>query len=106
MLRTCSLPLYNAEYVLSFYRIHRVMRLADIPQQSNITFASVHDSYWTHAATVEGMSELIRNTFIHLHSSDLIGELRAEVSYLSPPRSHCRRLTTSLSTDTASTASP
>lgn len=47
-------------------------------RRRNITFASVHDSYWTHAATVEGMSELIRDTFIHLHSADLIGELRAE----------------------------
>lgn len=25
------------------------------------------------------MSQLIRDTFIHLHSADLIGELRAEV---------------------------
>lgn len=44
--------------------------------QAGITFASVHDSYWTHASTVESMSETIRNTFIHLHEQDLIGELR------------------------------
>lgn len=47
-------------------------------KKNNITFASVHDSYWTHAATVEPMSELIRDTFIHLHSNDLIGNLREE----------------------------
>ncbi|TXT11160.1 hypothetical protein VHUM_01911 [Vanrija humicola] len=46
--------------------------------QSNIQFASVHDSYWTHAATVEPMSEVIRDTFIHLHTQNLIGELHDE----------------------------
>jgi hypothetical protein len=30
------------------------------------------------------MSEQIRDTFIHLHSADLIGELRAEVSRIEP----------------------
>lgn len=38
----------------------------------------MHDSYWTHAATVESMSETIRNTFITLHEQDLIGELREQ----------------------------
>lgn len=49
-----------------------------MPQQSNLMFASVHDSYWTHAATVEPMSEVIRDTFIMLHSQNLVGELREE----------------------------
>ncbi|QRW12717.1 DNA-dependent RNA polymerase [Ceratobasidium sp. AG-Ba] len=43
-----------------------------------ITFASVHDSYWTHAATVDDMSAIIRDTFIALHSSDILLKLRAE----------------------------
>ncbi|KAK4689779.1 hypothetical protein P7C73_g327, partial [Tremellales sp. Uapishka_1] len=47
-------------------------------RENKITFASVHDSYWTHASTVEPMSELIRDTFIHLHSQNLVGELRDE----------------------------
>jgi len=47
-------------------------------KNNNIAFASVHDSYWTHACTIEPMSELIRSTFIELHSADLIGELRSE----------------------------
>ncbi|ORY26907.1 hypothetical protein BCR39DRAFT_540046 [Naematelia encephala] len=47
-------------------------------RKNNITFASVHDSYWTHASTVEDMSKLIRETFIQLHSNDLIGALRQE----------------------------
>ncbi|KAG9125065.1 DNA-directed RNA polymerase [Ceratobasidium sp. 392] len=45
---------------------------------SAITFASVHDSYWTHASTVNEMSAIIRDTFIALHSSDILVKLRAE----------------------------
>jgi len=43
-----------------------------------LTFASVHDSYWTHACDIDKMSEIIRETFIALHSSDILGKLDAE----------------------------
>ncbi|CAE6504203.1 unnamed protein product [Rhizoctonia solani] len=45
---------------------------------SSITFASVHDSYWTHASTVDDMSGIIRDTFIALHSSNILQKLRDE----------------------------
>nr|GAT52737.1 mitochondrial RNA polymerase [Mycena chlorophos] len=43
-----------------------------------LTFASVHDSYWTHACSVDEMSSIIRATFIALHSSDVLEKLREE----------------------------
>lgn len=43
-----------------------------------MTFASVHDSYWTHASSIDEMSSIIRDTFIALHSSDVLTKLRAE----------------------------
>ncbi|KAF7290519.1 DNA-directed RNA polymerase [Mycena indigotica] len=43
-----------------------------------LTFASVHDSYWTHACSVDEMSSVIRATFIALHSSDVLQKLREE----------------------------
>ncbi|KAJ7074487.1 DNA/RNA polymerase [Mycena amicta] len=43
-----------------------------------LTFASVHDSYWTHASSVDEMSGIIRSTFIALHSSDVLEKLREE----------------------------
>ncbi|KAK7055086.1 DNA-directed RNA polymerase [Favolaschia claudopus] len=43
-----------------------------------LTFASVHDSYWTHACSIDHMSEIIRDTFIALHSSDVLQKLHAE----------------------------
>ena len=44
-----------------------------------LTFASVHDSYWTHACSIDKMSEIIRDTFIALHSSDVLKKLHEEV---------------------------
>ncbi|KAJ6526642.1 hypothetical protein DFH09DRAFT_1187655, partial [Mycena vulgaris] len=43
-----------------------------------LTFASVHDSYWTHACSIDKMSEIIRDTFIALHSSDVLKKLHGE----------------------------
>jgi DNA-directed RNA polymerase len=34
-----------------------------------ITFASVHDSFWTHASTTASMSRIIREKFIDLHEN-------------------------------------
>lgn len=50
------------------------------PKTRDITFASVHDSYWTHASSIDQMSGVIRDTFIALHSSDILRKLEAEVS--------------------------
>ena len=40
----------------------------------------VHDSFWTHAGTVNEMSALLRKTFIDLHSRPLLKQLEAELS--------------------------
>ena len=45
----------------------------------NLTFASVHDSYWTHASTIDNMSVIIRDTFIALHGSNVLQRLYDEV---------------------------
>ena len=45
---------------------------------SNITFASVHDSYWTHPGDVDNMNKILREAFIQLHSQDLIANLSQE----------------------------
>ncbi|KAI0334261.1 DNA/RNA polymerase [Cubamyces sp. BRFM 1775] len=43
-----------------------------------ITFASVHDSYWTHPSSIDQMNAIIRETFIALHSSDVLRALEQE----------------------------
>ena len=45
---------------------------------AGLTFASVHDSYWTHAADIDTMSDMIRETFVRLHSQDILSRLREE----------------------------
>ena len=45
----------------------------------DITFASVHDSYWTHPCDIDRMSSIIRETFSALHSSDILARLETEV---------------------------
>lgn len=43
-----------------------------------VTFASVHDCFWTHAATVDEMSRVIREQFVELYSEDVLSKLREE----------------------------
>jgi DNA-directed RNA polymerase len=46
--------------------------------EAGLTFASVHDSYWTHACDVEIMNEVLRNQFIALHSNNIMKNLQTE----------------------------
>ncbi|KAF9178895.1 DNA-directed RNA polymerase [Haplosporangium sp. Z 767] len=46
--------------------------------EAGLTFASVHDSYWTHACDVEVMNEVLRKQFIALHSNNIMKNLQNE----------------------------
>lgn len=41
-----------------------------------LNFAAVHDSFWTNAATVDVMNEVLREEFVKLHSRELLREVR------------------------------
>ncbi|KAI9757168.1 MAG: hypothetical protein M4579_003558 [Chaenotheca gracillima] len=43
-----------------------------------LTFAAVHDSFWTHAADIDSMNTVLRDAFIRIHAEDVIGRLEAE----------------------------
>ncbi|KAJ3303464.1 DNA-directed RNA polymerase, partial [Blyttiomyces sp. JEL0837] len=47
--------------------------------RAGLDFASVHDSYWTHASDVETMSAILREAFVKLHSMDVMKKLREEM---------------------------
>jgi DNA-directed RNA polymerase, mitochondrial len=47
--------------------------------ESGLTFASVHDSFWTHASDVDTMSRLLREQFVALHERPILEDLRAEM---------------------------
>ncbi|KAJ1333453.1 DNA-directed RNA polymerase [Microdochium nivale] len=43
-----------------------------------LSFAAVHDSFWTHAADIDKMNLVIRDSFIRIHKEDVIGRLASE----------------------------
>jgi DNA-directed RNA polymerase, mitochondrial len=46
--------------------------------QAGLTFAAVHDSFWTHACDVDVMNIVLREAFVRMHQVDLIEKLRDE----------------------------
>lgn len=46
--------------------------------EDGLDFASVHDSYWTHACDVQVMNKNLRDQFVKLHEVDLIERLKEE----------------------------
>ena len=47
-------------------------------EKVGITFAAVHDSFWTHAGDVDTMNQITREAFIKMHSENIIERLRTE----------------------------
>lgn len=41
-------------------------------RKRGITFAAVHDCYWTHACDVDEMNKICRDQFIKLHKQSII----------------------------------
>ncbi|PRT55212.1 DNA-directed RNA polymerase, mitochondrial [Wickerhamiella sorbophila] len=68
---------FPPNYIHSLDATHMLMS-AVACAKSSIDFAAVHDSYWTHASSVDAMNTNLRECFVELHSVDLIGELRTE----------------------------
>uniref|UniRef100_A0A670XVM4 DNA-directed RNA polymerase n=1 Tax=Pseudonaja textilis TaxID=8673 RepID=A0A670XVM4_PSETE len=44
-------------------------------QKAGLTFVSVHDCFWTHAATVDIMNKICRDQFVALHSEPILEDL-------------------------------
>ena len=54
-------------------------------QSKGVTFGSVHDSFWTHAATVPDLNASLRDAFVRLHETDtkphILETLRNQVRF-------------------------
>jgi DNA-directed RNA polymerase len=46
--------------------------------QHGLTFAAVHDSFWTHPSDVDKLAGILREAFIGLHSVDIMERLKEE----------------------------
>lgn len=47
--------------------------------REEVTFASVHDCFWTHASTVDRMGHILREQFVAMHSQPILERLREEL---------------------------
>ncbi|CAN6636637.1 DNA-directed RNA polymerase, mitochondrial [Trichomonascus vanleenenianus] len=64
-------------FVHSLDATHMLMTAQECNRRG-IAFASVHDSYWTHAASVDDLSRVLREQFVSLYSVNQIERLREE----------------------------
>jgi DNA-directed RNA polymerase len=46
-------------------------------KEKGLHFSSVHDSYWTHAGTMETMNASLREQFVDLYSQPILEDLLA-----------------------------
>lgn len=65
---------FPPNYVHSIDSSHMMMTAIRM-QELGLTYAAVHDSYWTHACYVDQMNTVLRDQFIELHSRPLLQEL-------------------------------
>lgn len=74
---------FPPNYVHSLDSTHMMMTAIECHEQG-LAFAGVHDSFWTHAGTVDKMSEILRSNFHKLHSKPLLEQLRQDFQKLYP----------------------
>lgn len=72
---------FPPNFIHSLDATHMMLTALECRAQG-LTFASVHDSYWTHPSDIDQMSSIIRETFIALHSSNVLKALLDEVCVL------------------------
>jgi len=65
---------FPPNFVHSLDSTHMLMT-AIAMRDAGLTFASVHDSYWTHAADVPVMNKLLREQFVLLHGQPILEHL-------------------------------
>lgn len=70
---------FPPNFVHSLDSTHMMMTALDCSRNLGLTFAAVHDSYWTHAGDVDAMSESLRRQFVRLYSLPLLEDFRASL---------------------------
>ena len=69
---------FPPNFVHSLDSTHMMMTALDM-RARGLTFAAVHDSYWTHAGDVDVMSASLRDQFVSLYSLPLLENFRASL---------------------------
>nr|CDP31481.1 Putative mitochondrial precursor of DNA-directed RNA polymerase [Podospora anserina S mat+] len=75
--RRKQLQAFPPNFIHSLDASHMMLSALESDERG-LTFAAVHDSFWTHASDVDIMSDIIRDSFIRIHEEDVIGRLKRE----------------------------
>lgn len=67
---------FPPNYVHSLDSSHMMLTAIECAKR-DIDYASVHDSYWTHACSIDQMNSILREQFVELHSQPLLERLHA-----------------------------
>ena len=65
---------FPPNYIHSLDSTHMLLT-AKKASDSSITFASVHDSYWSHPCCIDHLNQHLRDSFVELHNRPLLEEL-------------------------------
>ncbi|KAJ2685993.1 DNA-directed RNA polymerase [Coemansia sp. RSA 1285] len=68
---------FPPNFVHSLDASHMIMSAIEC-KIAGMTFASVHDSYWTHACDIDRMNVILRDQFVKLHELPIMENLKAE----------------------------
>ncbi|KAJ2794082.1 DNA-directed RNA polymerase, partial [Coemansia helicoidea] len=68
---------FPPNFVHSLDASHMVLSAIEC-RVAGLVFASVHDSYWTHACDVDRMNDILRDQFVTLHEMPIMANLKAE----------------------------
>ncbi|KAJ1679183.1 DNA-directed RNA polymerase [Spiromyces aspiralis] len=68
---------FPPNFVHSLDASHMILSAIECHRRG-LVFASVHDSYWTHACDVDTMNEVLRDQFVALHRYPIMENLKKE----------------------------
>ena len=66
---------FPPNYIHSLDASHMLLTAIEMNKRG-LTFTAVHDSFWTHAADIDEMNEILRDCFVDLYSRPLLHDLR------------------------------
>ncbi|KAJ2787266.1 DNA-directed RNA polymerase [Coemansia interrupta] len=68
---------FPPNFVHSLDASHMILSAIEC-KRAGLIFASVHDSYWTHACDIDKMNDILRDQFVKLHERPIMEDLKAE----------------------------
>ncbi|KAI1409629.1 DNA/RNA polymerase [Hypoxylon sp. FL1857] len=75
--RRKQLQAFPPNFIHSLDASHMLLSALEC-DELGLTFAAVHDSFWTHASDIDVMNRVLRDCFVRIHSEDVVGRLASE----------------------------